>query len=174
MSFPSIVLAAAILAASFAPSRPFAAPFSSGGKGESARNGRDRFALVLIDTDVLACSPCQSSLLELCRSLSPRLQENRFIGVLTYRDVNEPDPRRARIARARWVGYSRANNIRFPVVVDETHAFNRLSEDRTILLLFDLAAGTMERQTAPFSPGALEGILRFLDFPEMLIIGRRP
>lgn len=173
MRIPSIVFLTVILLAMPAPSR-IASPFFSGGRGGDARGGRGLFAMVLIDTDGLACSPCLSSLLEFCQAVPPDVQEERIVGVLTFRDGLEPDPRRARIARTRWTGYSRANDIRFPVAVDETHAFNRLSEEGTTVLLFDPSTGYLRRWTAPFPPGAVREMTRYLLTPESPIMESRP
>ncbi|MCX6565574.1 MAG: hypothetical protein NTW38_03990 [Candidatus Aminicenantes bacterium] len=116
----------------------------------------------MIDADGLACSPCLASLLDFCRAVPRDVQEERIVGVLTFRDGTEPDPRRARIARTRWNGYSRANDIWFPVTVDEAHAFNSLSEEGTTILLFDPSTGNLKRWTAPFRPGVLQEMTDFL------------
>ena len=126
-----------------------------GGRGEP-------FALILIDTDALACSPCLEPLQVLCRAVPPDIQKKRLLGVLTYRDDGKPDPRRARIARTRWAGYSRASGILFPTSVDEIHAFNRLSEAGTTILLFDDSAGRIRRWSAPFQPDALRELAESL------------
>jgi hypothetical protein len=118
---------------------------------------QSRFALVLIDVDGLACGPCLASLQEFCRAVPPAIQEERVIGVLTYRTGNKADPKLGRIARTKWAGYSRANGIRFPAAVDESQSFNRLSEAGTTILLFDPRTGEMKRRTAPFTPGAIAG-----------------
>jgi len=168
------VFLAAVFATALAPARRFAPPLPSDGRGGDGRGDRERFALVLIDSDGLACSPCFASLLEFCRAVPPEVQEKRIVGVLTFRDGIEPDPRRARIARTRWTGYGRANDIRFPVTVDEAHVFNRLSEEGTTILLFHPATGTLEKRTAPFGPGVLEEVVRFLVTRETPIIGPLP
>jgi len=173
MRISSVVFLTAILMAMPAPAQ-IAFPLFSGGRGGDDRGGRELFAMVLIDTDGLACSPCLSSLLEFCQAVPPDVQEERIIGVLTFRDGLEPDSRRARIARTRWTGYSRANDIRFPVAVDETHAFNRLSEEGTTVLLFDPSTGYLKRWTAPFRPEVVREITRYLLNPESPIMESRP
>lgn len=145
-----------------------------GAIGFAADGGVMPFALVLIDTDALACSPCLEPLQALCRAVPPEIQEKRLRGVLTYRDGEKPDPRRARIARTRWTGYSRANGIHFPVSVDEVHAFNRLGEEGTTILLFDEAAGCIRRWNAPFKPDALRELTEFLSDADPDKIGSRP
>ena len=147
---------------------------ASGGRGEDGRPGLECFALVLIDTDGLACSPCLASLLDFCRAVPRDVQEERIIGVLTFRDGTEPDPRRARIARTRWNGYSRANDIWIPVTVDEVHAFNSLSEEGTTILLFDPSTGNLKRWTAPFRPGVLQEITGFLTTLKLDILETHP
>jgi len=145
-----------------------------GAAGSAADNGGGPFALVLIDTDALACSPCLEPLQALCRAVPPEVQGKRLRGVLTYRDGEKPDPRRARVARTRWTGYSRANGIIFPASVDEVHAFNRLSEEGTTILLFDEAAGCVRCWIAPFKPEALRELAEFLSEGKPDKMGYRP
>ncbi|MHB8053909.1 MAG: hypothetical protein ACYDH3_01450 [Candidatus Aminicenantales bacterium] len=129
---------------------------------KSGNGGRGSFALVLIDADGLACSPCLEPLQALSRALPADVQEKRLIGVLTYRDGEKSDPRRGQIARTRWTGYSRANAILFPISVDTAHAFNRLSEEATTILLFDDSTGCVRQWSAPFSPDVLRELAEFL------------
>jgi hypothetical protein len=133
-----------------------------------------RFALVLIDVDGLACSPCLAPLQQICRALPSSVQEQRILGVLTFRTGKNPDPRRGRIARTKWSGYSRANEIRFPVTVDESQSFNQWSEQGMTILLFDPETGSLKRLTAPFQPDVMEEIVRFLISPESNIMETLP
>jgi hypothetical protein len=128
----------------------------------------ESFALVLIDVDGLACSPCLEPLQALCRALPPAVQEKRLVGVLTYRDGDKPDPRRGQIARTRWTGYSRANGILFPAT------FNRLSEEAMTILLFDAPTGNVRRWSAPFTPDVLREVADFLSAPNPAKIEFRP
>jgi hypothetical protein len=128
------------------------------------------FALVLIDVDGLACEPCLAALREFCRAVPSAVQEERVLGVLTFRAGKTPDSRLGRIARTKWAGYSRANGIRFPVTLDESLSFNRLSEAGTTILLFDPRTGRLKRWTAPFGPPAIEEIVRFLITSETAIM----
>jgi hypothetical protein len=121
-----------------------------------------RTALVLIDADALACSPCQASLEALCRAVPPLIQRERMIGVLTYREGRSPDGRRARIIRTKWNGYSRAGGIGFPAVLDEAHVFDTLNQDGTTVIIFDPAGGELKRWGPPFSTGVLSQIVRYL------------
>jgi len=158
---PAILLAASFTAAP-APMRTAGGPAARSGGAETAAAGA-RFAVVCLDADMLACSPCGASLLEFNRAVPPEILEERVVGVLSFReDAAVPDPRKARLARTRWTGYCRANGIRFRAAVDETHALDRLSERGMTILLFDAGAGILRRWTAPFEPGVLEDIIRFL------------
>ncbi len=150
----NIILSAAAILALAVTARPAAAD------ALSERGGR--FALVLIDADGLVCSPCLEPLQALCRAVPSAVQEKRLIGVLTYRDGEKPDPRRAQIARTRWTGYSQANGILFPATVDTAHTFNRLSEEATTILLFDDSTGCVRRWSAPFDPDVLRKLADFL------------
>lgn len=132
------------------------------------------FALILINTDNLACSPCLESLKTICRALPPDVQEKRIIGILTYRDGDKPDPRRGRIARTRWTGYSRANGILFPVCVDTAHVFNGLSEEGPTILLFDEAAGCIRRWNTAFHPDTLRELAGFLSDGKPDKMGKKP
>jgi len=128
----------------------------------------------LIDVDSLACDPCLDSLREFCRAVPPAVQEDRVLGVLTFRTGKIPDPRLGRIARTKWAGYSRALEIKFPVTVDESQSFNRLSEAGTTILLFDAGTGRLKRWTAPFGPPAIEEMVRFLTSTEVFIMEPQP
>ncbi len=121
-----------------------------------------RFALVFIDTDALACSPCLVSFEALCRAVPPAVQEERMLGVLTYHEGTAADSRRARIARTRWTGYSRAAGIRFPAIVDAPRAFDGWNLNRSSVILFDLAGGELKRYGPALTPRDIEEIAAFL------------
>jgi len=160
-----------ILLALFFLALSAATAFGRAAQRVSPGPGGSRFALILIDVDGLACSPCLAPLQQICRAVPPSVQEERVIGVLTFRNGKNPDPRRGRIARTKWFGYSRANEIRFPVTVDESQSFNQWSEMGTTILLFDPETGNLKRLVAPFQPNVLEEIVRFLIFPKTDIMG---
>jgi|GEM_PF-1991997 len=148
-----IVLAAGMAAAAIA----FPA-----GAGDHGQGPGGRFAVVLIDADSLACSPCLASLEALCRAVPPAVQAERMIGILTFREGKVPDPKRTRILRTKWTGYSRAGAIGFPAAVDAGHVFDRLNGEGTTVILFDPFGGSVKRWTPPFSPRAIAEIAGYL------------
>jgi hypothetical protein len=135
---------------------------------ESGEPASDRFALVLIDGDSLACSPCLSALEALCRAVPRDIQAERMIGVLTFRPVPAADSRRARIVRTKWTGYSRTGGLNFQATVDEGHVFNGLNGAGTTVFLFHPSGYGFKRLTPPFTAPVLEEIVRFL------LVGKSP
>ncbi len=81
-----------------------------------------------------------------------------MIGILTFREGKVPDPKRTRIVRTKWTGYSRAGAIGFPATVDEAHVFDSLNREGTTVILFDPSGGGVKRWTPPFSPRAIAEI----------------
>ncbi|MBN1939017.1 MAG: hypothetical protein JW843_05500 [Candidatus Aminicenantes bacterium] len=147
--FTAVILAAAAVAV-------------SARADERSPNIQGRLALVLIDADALACSPCLASLEALCRAVPQLVQRERMIGVLTYRESGPADPRRARIIRTKWTGYCRAGGIGFPATIDDAHLFDSLNRDGTAVIVFDPTGGGLKRWTPPFSTGMVAEITGYL------------
>jgi hypothetical protein len=132
------------------------------GSAGAARPGRP--ALVLVDVDGLACSPCQEPLLQLARSLPAAVQEERMIGVLLLpRGAGRAnDERNAAIALARWKGFGRVNGVKFPAVVDGTHSFGLPEGSILAILVFDEESGRMLSFAPPFGPETIGRLARRL------------
>ena len=130
----------------------------------SAISGRRTLCWILIDFETFFCSPCLAPLLEFCQALPGHVQAERVRGILVYNrrsDGNE-DSRYARIVQTKMQGFIKANNIRFPIVLDEYHLFNGLLQSNTQALLFDDQRQVVRKISFPFQPGEKNDILKLL------------
>ena len=120
--------------------------------------------LVLIDLDAFYCGLCLEALLSFCRALPASLQETRVRGILLHRPAAAglTDADLVRIARKKWEGFRRANDIRFPILSDEARIFMRPENSGASVVLLDVPRGEVRMLFLPLKPKELAEVLRFL------------
>lgn len=139
-------------------------PAGDGAAKPSVISRRKTLCWILIDFDTFFCSPCLAPLLEFCQALPGPIQEERLRGILVYsrRSDGSEDSRHARIVQTKMQGFIKANDIRFPIVLDEHHLFNGLLKSNTQAFLFDDQRQVVRKFSFPFQPGEKSDILKLL------------
>lgn len=135
---------------------------SEAGRGaSSAAPERGRSACwILMDIESFFCAPCLQPLLDFCRALPARVQEERVKGILAYGapEGRERSERRMLIVRKKWQGFKSANGLRFSAVVDSGHFFQGILTAAVVVLLFDEERQMLKKYSLPLRPGQLEEI----------------
>jgi len=119
---------------------------------------------VLVDMDSFFCGSCLEHLLAFSRAVPARIQEDRVRGILILGAPGSPEAagRRGQIVRAKWQGFSRANDIRFPAAVDADGAFAGPLKAGFGVLVFDARSAAVRGYPWPVPRGGIEEILRIL------------
>jgi hypothetical protein len=119
---------------------------------------------VLVDVESFFCGACLEPLLEFCRAVPARVQEERLRGILVFGSgpPGGDAELRARIVKAKWAGFSRANDIRFPALADADRALRGTLKTGAGILIFGEETGTVRWYPLPLSKERLEEVLRIL------------
>jgi len=119
---------------------------------------------IFMDIDSFFCPPCLQPLLDFCRALPARVQEEQVKGILVYGppDDKRQAEQRPLILRKKWQGFRKANDIRFPAVVDGSHFFQGLLKAGLGILLFEEEKQMLRYYSLPLKAGQLDEILGFL------------
>jgi hypothetical protein len=125
---------------------------------------RNRSVYLLIDLDILACSPCSDWLEEIGRALPPEVQAAALRAVVTYRDPDGEGAggRRSRIARLQWQGFARHRRLVLPVAFDDGQAFRETVAGGAAALLFDFETGMVKKLSVPLGRTGVAEIMAFL------------
>jgi len=127
-------------------------------------DGPKSMGLVLVDVESFFCGACLEPLLEFCRAIPVRVQEDRLRGILVFGagPSSEDVEIRARIVAAKWQGFSKANGIRFPAFADADRAFRGTLKTGAAILIFAERTRTVRWYPFPLSKPRLEEVLRIL------------
>ena len=159
-----LVRAAALAVVSFwSLSRPSSAAPPSKDRPETAA-GTDRSCCwVIMDIESFYCAPCLEPLLDLCRALPARVQEERVRGILVYGSSGgERSELRSRIVLKKWQGFRKAHDIRFSAVADAESFFRGFLKDGIVILLFQEERSVLAFYMLPLKSGQLEEIVEIL------------
>ena len=127
-------------------------------------DGPKSMGLVLVDVESFFCGACLDPLLEFCRAIPVRVQEDRLRGILVFGagPSSEDAEIRARIVATKWQGFSKANGIRFPALADTDRAFREMLKTGAAILIFAERTRTVRWFPLPLSKDRLEEVLRIL------------
>jgi len=151
------VCAAAIVLSAARCGRP-------GAPRPSSAAGPKSMGWVLVDVESFFCGACLEPLLEFCRAVPARIQEDRLRGILVFGagSSSEDAGIRSQIVKAKWRGFSQANDIRFPALADADRVFRGTLKTGAGLLFFAEETRTVRWYPLPLSKPRLEEVLRIL------------
>jgi hypothetical protein len=119
---------------------------------------------ILLDIESFYCAPCLEPLLDLCRALPARVQEDRVLGVLVYEAAggSERSELRSRIVLKKWQGFRKTHDIRFPAVADTGPFFRGFLKDAIVVLLAHEGRNVLLSYSLPLQAGQLDEIVEIL------------
>ncbi len=153
----AVVCAAAIFLPAARCGRP-------GAPRPSPAAGPKSMGWILVDVESFFCGACLDPLLEFCRAVPARVQEDRLRAILVFGagPSSEDAEIRARIVKTKWQGFSQANGIRFPALADADRVFRGTLKTGAGILIFAEEARTVRWYPLPLSKERLEEVLRIL------------
>lgn len=110
-----------------------------------------KWFLFIIDFDSFMCLSCLDSFLEFYHQLPSSLEEGRIWGILVFDEparIAEQD-HHFRIVEKKLRGFIKANQIKFPVLIDRFKAFKDLGEEGTAVVVFDGEKKTIKKYVFP-------------------------
>lgn len=115
--------------------------------------GKRKLILVIIDYKDFFCPLCLEPLMAFCRALHSYGQEELALGVFIYRNQEKegnPD-RLIRIVENQLRGFITGNNIKFPVILDKCHVFEKLNSEETDIILIDHSRKLIKKYKFPLT-----------------------
>ena len=116
--------------------------------------------LFIIDFDSFLCLPCLDSFLKFCNGLPDYIIEGNVWGILVFDKPEEKGDLLTRIAEKKLKGFISANDIKFPIIVDRFHIFDRLGQEGTVLIIFDNQGKSIRKYVFPLSQNKIDEIRR--------------
>jgi len=85
------------------------------------------------------CMNCLESFLSFCGSLPPHILEENVWGILTIgSEIRKPGSKDSlKVAKTKLRGFVTANDIGFPIFIDEYQLFEQFRKKGTLVLVFD-------------------------------------
>jgi len=119
---------------------------------------------ILIDIESLFCASCLEPLVDLCRALPSRIQEEkvRAIRVFDAPAGDESASLRAGIVLKKWRAFQKIHGIRFPAVADTGRFFRRFVEGGIVVLAVHDGWSALVSYPLPFKPGQMAEIVEIL------------
>jgi hypothetical protein len=102
----------------------------------------------IIDFDDFMCFSCLESFVNFCHSLPDEFRRDHCLGVLTLPSGRENPSVMVQIMHKKLRGFTKANHIDFPVVVDHPMYFSAIGQRGSCLLVFQ--AGELKLDAHPF------------------------
>jgi len=135
---------------------------------DNRENGMDNQILVLLFLDFadFNCPLCLDSFLDFCRMLPPHNHGVSIWGiVVNSEDIeNSPDAYSVQILGKKIRGFTIANNLDFPLILDRSHIITKLINKGSQAILLNPNGRIFERYTFPLDPQSIQKIHQFLHF----------
>ena len=124
----------------------------------------DPLVLFLIDFSDFMCPVCLDSLLSVCEALPIHLHQENVRGIVLFSKKNSElhAENSTQILLKKIRGFQKANQIRFPLVLDKDGIFASAAGRGSCLILFDAAASALFRFSIPLSQKEFSQLLRLL------------
>ena len=98
-----------------------------------------KLLLIVFDFNDFMCMNCLESFLSFCGSLPPHILEENAWGILTIgSEIRKSGSKDSlKVAKTKLRGFVTANDIGFPIFIDEYQLFERFRKKGTLVLVFD-------------------------------------
>jgi hypothetical protein len=114
--------------------------------------------LFIFDFQDFSCMTCLDSFLALYRILPVRFKSSKTWGILIAKNSGAEERKMIRIAEKKLKGFVRANQIKFPILVDRSRIFGEWTEKGSCVLVFDRAKKMLCRYEFPLTSEQFEEI----------------
>lgn len=124
--------------------------------GDNSFSQQGKLILVPIDYSNFFCSLCLDSFLSFSKELSVKSWQGSIIWIIVF--SQEENPEKIKILEKKLRGLFKTHNINFPILVDRSGVFNKLEEERKIILI-DTSNKIIKGYKFPLSPKEKREIL---------------
>lgn len=121
--------------------------------------------LFIIDFGMLMCPSCLDSFLGFYQEFSGLIEEGMAWGILILDKPSEEKDGTSlsvTIAEKKLKGFRRANDIKFPILIDPFAVFAELAHEGTALVLFDRSRNIVRKYNFPLTPSEKKELLDVL------------
>ncbi len=126
----------------------------------SENSPREINLVFIIDFDDFMCFSCLESFVNFCHSLPEQFRKDHCMGILTIPSGRKDRAVLTKIMQKKLRGFSEANLIDFPVVVDAPLFFSGLEKQESCILVIEGGEQTLEIYLFPLSGKTADAILK--------------
>ncbi len=128
---------------------------------QSHPSSDDPLIFIIIDFRDFMCPACLDSLIRLCDVIpTPLIEESvRGIVVFSKEDAGSQDDA-VKIMRKKIRGFQKANQIRFPLILDRDGIFAAAAHKGSCVIVFDPAGSSLTRFFLPLSQQKINQLLQ--------------
>lgn len=133
-------------------------------ENQKANFVQNKMLLFLIDFKSFMCLHCLDSFLDFYHLISPFFERGMIWAILVLEKTGKEEVKESsiRIAQKKLRGFIKANNIKFPIIVDRFHVFNSIEEKGTSVFLFDREKKILKRYIFPLGQSQLREIIDYI------------
>ena len=120
-----------------------------------------KLLLFIIDFKSFMCLSCLDSFLEFYHTLGCSFEKGMIWGIFVFdKPVKmEEEDLSIKIIEKKLRGFIRANNIKFPIIIDRFHIFEGLAQEGTAVILFDHQKKAVRKYVFPLRPMQIREII---------------
>lgn len=120
-----------------------------------------KLLLFIIDFKSFMCPSCLDSFLEFYHTLGCSFEEGMIWGILVFDKPSkmQEEDLSTKIIEKKLRGFIKANNIKFPIIIDRFHIFKGLSQERTAVIVFDRQKKAVKKYVFPLKPMQIKEII---------------
>lgn len=123
-----------------------------------------KLLLFIIDFKSFMCPSCLDSFLEFYHLSARSFGEEMIWGILVFDKPAkiEEEGLSIKIVEKKLRGFIKANNIKFPVMIDRFHIFKELGEGGTAVIFFDRYKKILKKYVFPMKPMQIREIIDYM------------
>lgn len=137
----------------------FLTVFLAGVPVYSADTASETKMIFFIDFDDFMCFSCLESFLRFCNELPASFRKNHCLGILVPSSRKNP-PENLSIIKKKLRGFTQANRIDFPIIIDRSRIFSQAVEKSSCLWVLKLNERKWQVHHFPLPVRTAEKILK--------------
>lgn len=126
-----------------------------------------RSLMVIVDSESFMCTPCLEPILDLNQCFPLKCQGKRVLGIIVLRERGKEADRdeQRRILEKKLRGFIKANQIKFPILVDHMCIFREMVSSGPCVVLLDPMSRSLSMYMFPLNSRDKEKIVKFFKTP---------
>jgi hypothetical protein len=130
----------------------------------NSNSRNEKLILVIVDWDDFMCANCLESVLKFYHSLPVPFREEAVWGILIYDEMkmSKSPAMNLKIIEKKLRGFSSANGINIPFLIDRYHVFDDIAQEKTSVVVFNEKLVTVKRYSFPLTPNERDEVFQAL------------